>query len=48
MPLFQYIGRPEANWDFSDNPDPAAFEPVAVEAPVSSKKAAAATSEESK
>lgn len=48
MPLFQYIGQPDANWLFDDNPDPAVYEPVAVEspAPVSTKKAVPAATEE--
>ena len=48
MPQFQYIGQPEANWLFDANPDPAVYEPVTVEAsaPVSTKKAAAAATEE--
>ena len=47
MPLFQYIGQPQANWDFAQNPDDATYEAV-PSAPVSSKKAASAPSEESK
>jgi hypothetical protein len=47
MPLFQYIGQPQANWDFAQNPDDATYEAV-VAAPMSSKKATSAPSEESK
>ncbi len=47
MPLFQYIGQPEANYSFDVNPDPTVYEPVDA-APVSSKKATSAPSEESK
>jgi hypothetical protein len=48
VPQFQYIGQPDANWLFDANPDPAVYEPVAVEsiAPVSTKKAASAATEE--
>jgi hypothetical protein len=48
MPLFQYIGMPEANFSFDANPDETVYEPVDVTPPVSSKKATSATSEESK
>lgn len=48
MPLFQLIGRPDANWLFDANPDPSRYEPYQAPKPPKPTPPPAAAEPESK